>query len=105
MPYLYIFNLHKHNKKFNCLRHYTDYSPNKLLSKVKNLKQYQYSIKAQKEATLQMLHGTEMDSKWVAAWGKWPFTSSIQITFLKHVVEALAHAYHTHNFTFANQMS
>lgn len=52
-----------------------------------------------------MLHGTEMDSKWVAAWGKQPFTSSIQITFLKHVVEALAHPYHTHTFTFANQMS
>lgn len=63
------------------------------------------AIKAQWEAILQMLQCEEEDSKWAAAWGKRPFTSSIQITFLKHVEEALAHPYHTHISTFANQMS
>lgn len=44
-------------------------------------------------------------TQWVAAWRKRPFTSSIQITFYKRVEEALAHPFHTHISTFANQMS
>lgn len=94
---------HYQKKNFNWLSCHAHL--NNLLSNANNLKLCWYAIEAQKEATQQMLHCKEMYPKRVAAWGKWPFTSSIQITFLKHVEEALAHPYHTQIFTFANQMS
>ena len=96
MPYLP--HLHKcyHNFNWLCYAYY-----NNLLSQANSLNCADVQLKHKRRPCRK-----EDDSKWEAAWGRRPFTSSIQITFfLKHVEEALAHPDNTHISTFANQMS